>query len=140
MDVPLQQITSAIFLPLKGPTPMSELIRCLHTALPTCRRQLFFVFGAAAMGMHSDVIQAVRSETPIAALQGVADSGKSTLARAAFSCLGLGHAQFRGISRPLYQAMQGLTSFGFWIDDPGTTEEVRELAINSYNKYSTLIV
>ena len=72
-------------------------------------------------------------------LQGVSDSGKSITARSAYSRIGLSGAQFRCVTRPLYQAMQLATSFGFWIDHPQKPEEVKVLAINSYKKHSILV-
>ena len=57
----LKELMPRVQLPLAGPAPMAELLRCLYAAFPSCRLQIPFVFGFVALTMHADYVSVNRS-------------------------------------------------------------------------------
>eukprot|EP00118_Oscarella_pearsei_P022804 m.266970 g.266970 ORF g.266970 m.266970 type:complete len:316 (+) comp40505_c0_seq58:698-1645(+) len=67
-------------------------------------------------------------------LNGVSDSSKTTLAKAALGCVGLEGADFNNCTKPVLQQMLAKTTMGFLVDDPKSITLVSEVAVEAFNR------
>ena len=77
-----------------------------------------FTFGAVSMNMHFQTLVELKSGAPIVVLYGEPDVGKTTIANAAMSVLGIEACNFRGMRREYFIHLASQTSLGLFYDDP----------------------
>ena len=69
-------------------------------------------------------------------LYGEPDVGKTTIANAAMSVLGIEACSFRGMRREFFVYLASQTSLGLMYDDPNKVTEVENIIIDFYNGMS----
>ena len=94
-----------------------------------------FTFGAVAvaMNMHFQTLVEYKGGAPVVVLYGEPDVGKTTIANAAMSVLGIEACSFRGMRREYFVHLATQTSLGLMYDDPNKVNEVEDIIINFYN-------
>lgn len=90
-------------------------------------------FGAVAMNMHFQTLVELKGGAPIVVLYGEPDVGKTTIANAAMSPLGIEACSFRGMRREYFVHLASQTSLGLMYDDPNKIQEVENIIIDFYN-------
>ena len=109
----------------------------LWNAIETCAQHnsgaALFTFGAVAMNMHFQTLVEYKGGAPVVVLYGEPDVGKTTIANAAMSILGIEACSFRGMRREYFVHLAAQTSLGLMYDDPNKVQEVEDIIINFYN-------
>lgn len=90
-------------------------------------------FGAVAMNLHFQTLVELKAGAPIVVLYGEPDVGKTTIANAAMSPLGIEACSFRGMRREYFVHLASQTSLGLMYDDPNKIQEVENIIIDFYN-------
>ena len=67
-------------------------------------------------------------------MYGEPDVGKTTIANAAMSVLGIEACTFRGTRREFFVHLASQTSLGLMYDDPNKVKEVEDIIIDFYNQ------
>ena len=93
-----------------------------------------FTFGAVAMNMHFQTLVDLKGGSPVVVLYGEPDVGKTTIANAALSVLGIEACTFRGMRREYFGHLASQTSLGLMYDDPNKVNEVENFIIDFYNQ------
>jgi hypothetical protein len=91
-------------------------------------------FGAVAMNMHFQTLVELKGGAPIVVLYGEPDVGKTTIANAALSVIGMEACSFRGMRREYFVHLASKTSLGLMYDDPNKVHEVENIIIDFYNQ------
>ena len=86
------------------------------------------------MNLHFQTIVQLKGGAPVVVLYGEADVGKTTIANAAMSCLGIEACTFRGTGREFIIHLASQTSLGLMYDDPSKVGEVENIIVDFYNK------
>ena len=89
-----------------------------------------FIFGAVAMSFHFQTLVELKWGVPIVVLYGEPDVGKTTIANAAMSILGIEAGSFRGLYREFFIHLASQTSLGLLYDDPNKVAEVENVIID----------
>ena len=92
-----------------------------------------FTFGAVAMNMHFATVVKLKGGAPVVVLFGEPDVGKTTIANAAMSVLGIEACSFRGTRREFFVHLASQTSLGLMYDDPNKVQEVENIIVDFYN-------
>lgn len=93
-----------------------------------------FTFGAVAMNMHFQTLVELKGGAPVVVLYGEPDVGKTTIANAAMSAIGVEECSFRGMRREYFVHLASKTSLGLVYDDPNQVFEVENIIIDFYNQ------
>ena len=91
-------------------------------------------FGAVAMNMHFQTLVELKGGAPVVVLSGEPDVGKTTIANAAMSALGIEACSFRGTRREYFVHLASQTSLGLMYDDPNKIQEVENIILDFYNQ------
>eukprot|EP00118_Oscarella_pearsei_P022802 m.266957 g.266957 ORF g.266957 m.266957 type:complete len:426 (+) comp40505_c0_seq52:698-1975(+) len=93
-------------------------------------------FGLKQRAACGGMLQMIRigKSWPRNTLNGVSDSSKTTLAKAALGCVGLEGADFNNCTKPVLQQMLAKTTMGFLVDDPKSITLVSEVAVEAFNR------
>ena len=117
--------------------PSLDGLMNLWKAIETCAQHnsgaALFTFGAVAMNMHFQTLVEFKGGAPVVVLYGEPDVGKTTIANAAMSALGIEACSFRGMRREYFIHLAAQTSLGLIYDDPNKVQEVEDIIINFYN-------
>lgn len=109
----------------------------LWEALECCSQHnsgaALFTFGAVAMNLHFQTLVELKGGAPVVVLYGEPDVGKTTIANAAMSVLGIEACTFRGMRREFFVHLASQTSLGLMYDDPNKVQEVENIIIDFYN-------
>ena len=92
-----------------------------------------FTFGAVAMNLHFQTLVELKGGAPVVVLYGEPDVGKTTIANAAMSVLGIEACTFRGTRREFFVHLASQTSLGLMYDDPNKVQEVENIIVDFYN-------
>lgn len=92
-----------------------------------------FTFGAVVMNFHFQTVVEMKGGAPIIILYGEPDVGKTTIANAAMSVIGIEACSFRGIRREFFVHLASQTSLGLFYDDPNKVSEVENIIVDFYN-------
>lgn len=115
---------------------LTPLVR-LWNAVKICSQHndgaAIFTFGAIAMNLHFQTIVELKGGAPIVVLYGQPDVGKTTIANAAMSVLGIESCSFRGMRREYFVHLASQTSLGLMYDDPNKVQEVENIIVDFYN-------
>lgn len=94
---------------------------------------VLFTFGAIAMNVHFQTLVEFKGGVPIVVLYGELNVGKTTIANAAMSALGIKACRFRGMHQEYFVYLAAQTLLGLMYDDPNKIQEVEDIIINFYN-------
>ena len=92
-----------------------------------------FTFGAVAMNAHFQTLVELKGGAPVVVLYGEPDVGKTTIANAAMSVLGIEACSFLGMRREFFVHLASQTSLGLMYDDPNKVQEVENIIVDFYN-------
>ena len=70
---------------------------------------------------------------PIVVLYGEPDTGKTSVANAAMSCLGVEACMFRGLCREYFLHLAQQTSLVLFYDNPNHVQEIESIIVDFYN-------
>ena len=90
-------------------------------------------FGAVAMNLHFQTLVELKGGAPVVVLYGEPDVGKTTIANAAMSVLGIEACSFRGMRREFFIHLASQSSLGMMYDDPNKVQEVENIIVDFYN-------
>ena len=76
--------------------PLKNLWSAVETRSKHNSMSAMFTFGAVAMNLHFQTLVDLKGEAPVVVIYGVPDIGKTTIANAAMSILGIETCSFRG--------------------------------------------
>ena len=117
--------------------PSLEGLIDLWKATETCsqhnRQSALFTFGAVAMNLHFQTIVELKGGAPIVVLYGEPDVGKTTIANAAMSILGIEACIFRGMTQEYFMHLASQMSLGLMYDDPNKMQEIENIIVDFYN-------
>ena len=85
------------------------------------------------MNMHFKVCNETKGNTPVVVLYGEPDVGKTMVAKAALSVLGIEACIFNGVRRDFLIHLASQSSLGLMFDDPNKIQEVESLIVDFYN-------
>lgn len=85
------------------------------------------------MNLHFQTLVELKGGAPVVILYGEPDVGKTTIANAAMSPLGIEACTFRGTRREYFVHLASQTSLGLMYDDPNKISEVENIIIDFYN-------
>ena len=85
------------------------------------------------MNLHFQTIVELKGGAPIVVLYGEPDVGKTTIANAAMSILGIEACTFRGMTREYFMHLASQTSLGLMYDDPNKMQEIENIIVDFYN-------
>ena len=85
------------------------------------------------MNLHFQSIVELKGGAPVVVLYGEPDVGKTTIANAAMSSLGIEACSFRGTRREFFVHLASQTSLGLMYDDPNKVQEVENIILDFYN-------
>lgn len=114
-------------------TGILNLWGAIETAAQHNRGSALFTFGAVAMNLHFQTLVELKGGAPVVVLYGEPDVGKTTIANAAMSVLGIEACSFRGMRREYFIHLASKTSLGLMYDDPNKISEVENIIIDFYN-------
>ena len=86
------------------------------------------------MNLHFQSLVDLKGGAPVVVLHGEPDMGKTTIANAAMSVLGIEACTFRGTRREYFIHLASQTSLGLMYDDPNKVQEVENIIIDFYNR------
>lgn len=117
--------------------PSKRPLRRLWRAVETCAQHnsasTLFMFGAVAMNLHFQSLVELKGGALVVVLYGEPDVGKTTIANAAMSVLGIEACSFRGMRREYFVHLASQTSLGLMYDDPNKVQEVENIIVDFYN-------
>lgn len=113
--------------------PIINLWGALHECAQHNSVSALFTLGAVAMNMHFQTLVELKGGAPIVVLYGEPDVGKTTIANAAMSVLGIEACSFRGMRREFFVHLASQTSLGLMYDDPNKVQEVENIIVDFYN-------
>ena len=118
--------------------PLLQGLTLLWDAVEICSQHnsdaALFTFGAVAMNLHFQTLVDLKGGAPVVVLYGEPDVGKTTIANAAMSVLGIEACTFRGTRREYFIHLASQTSLGLMYDDPNKVQEVENIIIDFYNR------
>lgn len=117
----------------RSPQGLINLWQAIEVATQHNAPAALFTFGAVAMNMHFQTLVEMKGGSPIVVLYGEPDVGKTTVANAAMSVLGIEACSFRGLRREFFIHLASQTSLGMLYDDPNKVNEVENVIIDFYN-------
>lgn len=113
--------------------PLKRLWRALETCAQHNSASALFTFGAVAMNLHFQSLVELKGGAPVVVLYEEPDVGKTTIANAAMSVLGIEACSFRGMRREFFVHLASQTSLGLMYDDPNKVQEVENIIVDFYN-------
>lgn len=116
--------------------PLMKLWDSVEICTQHNRGSALFTFGAVAMNLHFQTVVDLKGGAPIVVLYGEPDVGKTTIANAAMSVLGIEACTFRGTRREFFVHLASQTSLGLMYDDPNKVQEVENIIVDFYNQIS----
>jgi len=134
-----QQLEPRLLPILSSPfIPSNDGLINLWNAIEICAQHnsdaALFTFGAVAMNLHFQTLVDLKGGSPVVVLYGEPDVGKTTIANAAMSVLGIESCTFRGMRREYFGHLAAQTTFGLMYDDPNKVNEVENFIIDFYNR------
>lgn len=109
----------------------------LREAIEMCSQHncaaALFTFGAVAMNANFQTLVELKGGAPVVVMYGEPDVGKTTIANAAMSMLGIEACSFRGMRREFFIHLASQTSLGLLYDDPNKVQEVESIIVDFYN-------
>lgn len=112
---------------------LTNLWVAIETAAQHNAPAALFTFGAVAMNLHFQTVVELKGGAPVVMLYGDPDVGKTTVANAAMSMLGIEACSFRGVRREFFVHLASQTSLGLMYDDPNKVSEIENIIIDFYN-------
>lgn len=85
------------------------------------------------MNLHFQTLVELKGGAPVVVLYGEPDVGKTTIANAAMSILGIEACTFRGTRREFFLHLASQTTLGLMYDDPNKVQEVENIILDFYN-------
>jgi len=113
--------------------PLKRLWRAVETCAQHNGTSALFTFGAVAMNLHFQSLVELKGGAPVVVLYGEPDVGKTTIANAAMSVLGIEACSFRVMRREYFVHLASQTSLGLMYDDPNKVQEVENIIVDFYN-------
>ena len=117
----------------RSKTALVNLWDCIQTVTQHNAKAALFTFGSVAMNLHFQTIVEYKGGAPIVVLYGEPDTGKTSVANAAMSCLGVEACMFRGLCREYFLHLAQQTSLVLFYDNPNHVQEIESIIVDFYN-------